>query len=36
VIRGVESQGMILAAEVEGKATISFFDKDVPTGAKVR
>ena len=36
VIRGIESQGMILAAEVEGKATISFFDKDVPTGAKVR
>lgn len=36
VIRGIESQGMILAAEVEGKATIPFFDKDVPTGAKVR
>lgn len=36
VIRGIESQGMILAAEVEGKATIPFFDRDVPTGAKVR
>jgi methionyl-tRNA synthetase len=36
VIRGIESQGMILAAEVEGKATIAFFEKDVPTGAKVR
>jgi len=36
VIRGIESQGMILAAEVEGRATVSFFDKDVPTGAKVR
>jgi methionyl-tRNA synthetase len=36
VIRGIESQGMLLAAEVEGKATIPFFDKDVLTGAKVR
>ncbi len=36
VIRGIESRGMILAAEVEGKATIPFFDQDVPTGAKVR
>lgn len=36
VIRGIESQGMILAAEVEGKATIPFFDRDVATGAKVR
>ena len=35
VIRGVESQGMLLAAEVEGKATIPFFPEDVPTGAKV-
>lgn len=36
VIRGIESQGMILAAEVEGKATIPFFERDVPSGAKVR
>ena len=36
VIRGIESQGMLLAAEVEGKATIPFFDKDVQTGAKVK
>jgi len=36
IIRGVESQGMLLAAEVGGKATIPFFDKDVQTGAKVR
>ncbi len=36
IIRGIESQGMLLAAEVEGKATIPFFDKDVLTGAKVR
>jgi methionyl-tRNA synthetase len=36
IIRGIESQGMLLAAEVGGKATIPFFDKDVQTGAKVR
>ncbi len=36
IIRGIESQGMIIAAEVEGKATIPFFDQDIPTGAKVR
>ncbi len=36
VIRGIESQGMLLAAEVEGKATMPFFDKDVQTGAKVK
>ena len=36
VIRGIESQGMLLAAEVEGKATIPFFDKDILTGAKVK
>ncbi|GAF73424.1 unnamed protein product [marine sediment metagenome] len=36
IIRGIESQGMILAAEVEGKATIPFFDQDILTGAKVR
>jgi methionyl-tRNA synthetase len=36
VIRGIESQGMLLAAEVEGKATIPFFDKDILTGAQVR
>jgi methionyl-tRNA synthetase len=36
VIRGVESQAMLLAAEVEGKAIIPFFLEDVPAGAKVR
>ena len=36
VIRGIESQGMLLAAEIEGKAIIPSFDTDVPTGAKVR
>jgi len=35
-IRGIESQGMLLAAEVEGKAIIPSFDRDVPNGAKVR
>jgi len=35
VIRGIESQGMILAAEIEGKASIAFFNPDVPPGAKV-
>jgi methionyl-tRNA synthetase len=36
VIRGIESQGMLLAAEVEGKAIIPFFAEEVPAGAKVR
>lgn len=36
IIRGIESQGMLLAAEVEGKAIIPFFDEDVPPGARVR
>jgi methionyl-tRNA synthetase len=36
VIRGIESQGMLLAAEVEGKAIIPFFESDVPVGAKVK
>lgn len=36
VIRGIESQGMLLAAEVGGKAIIPFFDKNVQTGAQVR
>ncbi len=36
VIRGIESQAMLLAAEISGKAIIPFFDRDVPAGAKVR
>ena len=36
VIRGIETQGMLLAAEVDGKAIIPFFTEDVPAGAKVR
>ena len=35
VIRGIESQGMLLAAEVGGKAIIPVFTEDVPAGAKV-
>ncbi len=36
VIRGIESQGMLLAAEVGEKAIIPVFTEDVPAGAKVR
>lgn len=36
VIRGIESQGMLLAAEVGGKAIIPFFTEDVSAGTKVR
>jgi methionyl-tRNA synthetase len=36
VIRGIESQAMLLAAEIAGQAIIPFFDRDVPAGAKVR
>ena len=36
VIRGIESQGMLLAAEKDGKAIIPVFMEDVPAGAKVR
>jgi len=36
VIRGIESQGMLLAAEVDGQATIPFFNRELPPGAKVK
>ncbi len=36
VIRGVESQAMLLAAEVSGKADLPFFLTDIPAGSKVR
>jgi methionyl-tRNA synthetase len=36
VIRGIESQGMLLAAEVGGQAIIPVFTEDVPAGSKVR
>jgi len=35
-IRGVESDGMLLAADVGGRAIVLFADQDAPTGAKVR
>ncbi len=36
VIRGVESQAMLLAADLDGKAFIPFFLTDIPAGSKVR
>jgi methionyl-tRNA synthetase len=35
VIRGVESNAMLLAADLEGKAYIPFFVEDIPPGSKV-
>lgn len=35
-VRGVESQGMILAADVEGKPVLLTPDSYVPTGSTVR
>jgi len=35
-LRGIESQGMILAVNIEGKATLIQPDKNVPNGSKVR
>jgi len=34
-LRGVESNGMLLAATVEGKAKVIFVDDDIPTGSKL-
>jgi methionyl-tRNA synthetase len=36
VIRGIESQGMLLAAEVDGRPIIPFFDREIPPGTKVK
>ncbi len=36
MIRGVESKGMLLAAEVEGKAVLLTTDGEAPVGALVR
>jgi methionyl-tRNA synthetase len=36
VIRGIESQAMLLAAVVDDKALIPFFDRDVAAGAVVK
>ena len=35
-MRGIESQGMLLAADLDGKAVLLLPDKKVPTGSKVR
>ena len=35
-IRGIESQVMLLAADLEGKPIVPFFKEDVPAGTKVR
>lgn len=36
VIRGEKSEGMVLAAEKEGKVALLAVDKDIELGAKVR
>jgi methionine--tRNA ligase beta chain len=35
-IRGVQSQGMLLAADIEGRAVVLTPDSDVPAGSKIR
>ena len=35
-LRGVESQGMLLAAQTDDGPVLAIFDKDVPPGAVVR
>ena len=35
-IMGVESNGMVLAASLEGKAVLCVFDADVPPGTKIK
>jgi len=35
-LRGVESQGMLLAADVEGKPVLLKPDQEVPPGTKIR
>ena len=35
-LRGVESQGMILAVDVEGKPVMLLPDREVPSGSMVR
>jgi methionine--tRNA ligase beta chain len=35
-LRGVESQGMLLAADLDGKPVLATFDEDVPPGTRVR
>ncbi len=35
-IRGIESQGMLLAADLDGRPVIPFFKEDIPAGTTVR
>jgi methionyl-tRNA synthetase len=35
-LRGVKSEGMLLAADIEGKAVLLTPDKEVPAGSKIR
>jgi methionine--tRNA ligase beta chain len=35
-IKGIESKGMILAIDINGKATLLHPDKKVPDGSKIR
>ena len=35
-LRGIESNGMILAVDIDGKATLLHPDKQVPNGGKIR
>ncbi len=35
-IRGVESKAMLLAATLDGKAVVPFFDRELPPGTKVK
>ncbi len=35
-LMGVESHGMLLAATVDGQAVLAGFEKDVPTGVRVK
>ena len=35
-LRGVESQGMLLAADLDGRAILAGFDEPVPPGTQVR
>ena len=35
-LRGVESQGMLLAADLDGRPIIATFEEDVKPGTRVR
>ena len=35
-IRGVESNGMLLAGDLDGRPIVATFDEDVPPGTRVR